>query len=123
MGALVARGWFAIYGRGRIMAIAFIVSWFMHGLYDWLLGVQQTMYAVLLLLIPLLTLVTWINRRDFFAIHRAGGRLLVSEKPPVSYKGNLQEKRIHKFENPWNQSSWLTRTQKSDSATKREGGV
>ncbi len=108
MGALVARGVFNVYGPKRFYLTAFFVPWFIHGLYDLLLGINQTIYAVLMLLPALIVLVQWINRRDFFAIARRDGRILVQQRfPQLRYKGTVK-KMFSKLESPWNVNApWL----------------
>lgn len=82
MGALLAQGVFSAFEKRRYYIQAFVVTWFLHGLYDWLLGVNQAMYAVLLLLPPLLFLIYWGDRREFLAVAREGRHLLLQQKPP-----------------------------------------
>lgn len=108
MGALVARGVFNVYGPKRYYLTAFFVPWFIHGLYDLLLGINQTVYAVLLLLPALMVLVQWMNRRDFFAIARRDGRILVQQRAPqLKYRGAVK-KIFSKLESPWNVNApWL----------------
>lgn len=108
MGALIARGVFNVYGPKRYYLTAFFVPWFIHGLYDLLLGINQTVYAVLLLLPALMVLVQWMNRRDFFAIARRDGRVLVQQRvPQLKYRGAVR-KIFGKLESPWNVNApWL----------------
>lgn len=82
MGVLIARGVFDLYRPGRFFAQAFFVPWLLHGLYDLLLGINQSFYAVLVLLPGLAALILWQNRREFFTLHRKDGRFLVQEQPP-----------------------------------------
>ena len=104
MGVLLARGMFAIYGRGWLYLQAFAVSWFIHGLFNLLLGINQTVYAILLLLPPLLVLIIWSGRRDYFIISRVGGKILVARKAPHSVENTMPKKLI----SPWNHyAPWL----------------
>lgn len=82
MGTLLAQGVFSAYSARRYYMQAFLVTWFLHGLYDWLLGVNQAMYAVILLLPSLLMLIFWSDRREFLVVAREGGRVLLAQKPP-----------------------------------------
>lgn len=82
MGTLLAQGVFSIWGKSSFYVRAFAITWFLHGLYDWLLGVNQVMYAVLLLLPPLLVLIYWGDRREFLVVAREGRRILLQQKKP-----------------------------------------
>lgn len=105
MGALMAQGFFSIYRRRIFLVQAFFVTWFLHGLYDWLLGVNQTVYAVLLLVGPLLVLILWSNRAEFFAINRdTSGRLLASQQAPPRAQGMTATSTV----GSWNENApWL----------------
>lgn len=110
MGALIIRGVFQIYqpARRNFFIIAFLVPWFVHGLYDLLLGINQTVYAVLLLVPPLLTLVAWMSKREFFVIARDGGSVLVQPKVPVTRRVRAMNTFFKRYESPWNaQAPWL----------------
>ena len=107
MGVLLARGFFSVYRSGWLYAQAFFLPWFLHGLYDWLLGVNQTLYAVLLLLLPLWMLVAWMSKREFFAIQRSdSGQLLPSQQAPKDVLKKTAHQR--KTDNPWNRNApWV----------------
>lgn len=109
MGALMARGLFSMYQRRAFLLQAFLLPWFMHGLYDWLLGVNQTLYAAMLLLVPLLVLTVWSGRREFFVINKAKGKLLVTQQaPPVTYT-HAGPQTTPAPESPWNATApWLS---------------
>lgn len=110
MGALMARAVFQIYRQRRrqLYAMAFFVSWFAHGLYNLLLGLNLTVYAVLVLLPPLLVLLNWAGRRDFFAMARKNGRVLVRQKAPVTEQARVMKKFFKQFDSPWNKEApWL----------------
>ncbi len=110
MGGLLARAVFAIYPleKRRLYNAAIFIPWLLHGLYDLLLGLELTTYAVLLLLAPLLVLISWMNRRDFFAIARVGGRILVMQKAPDTESQQLVRQSSRQYESPWNKNApWL----------------
>lgn len=100
MGALLARGLFDVYNSKRFMYQAFIVPWILHGLYDLLLGINHGLYAVLLLLPPLLVLMQWTQRHDFFTIHRKNGKFL---------EAAVSATKVESAEpSPWNSNApWL----------------
>lgn len=107
MGTLIARGIFNVYDPSRYTVPAFFVPWFLHGLYDLLLGINQSFYAVLLLLPALLLIILWSGRRDFFTVHRQGDRLLVFEQSPTQAAGGVLAPE-GKQSSPWNvHAPWL----------------
>lgn len=107
MGALIAQGVFHLYQPKKFYWQAFLLPWFLHGLYDLLLGVDLSFYAVLLLLPGLLVLVQWTKRGDFFSIHRKNGRLLAAEEAPQDERLG-QARRSRQFNSPWNVNApWL----------------
>ncbi|MBI3255746.1 MAG: PrsW family intramembrane metalloprotease [Candidatus Andersenbacteria bacterium] len=83
MGAFLTRGLFNIYNRPTFTWPAFFIPWFLHGLYDLLLGIDKSFFAVLLLLVPLSAVVRWGSKREFFAIHRKNGQLLAAQESPL----------------------------------------
>jgi RsiW-degrading membrane proteinase PrsW (M82 family) len=112
MGALLAQGVFSAWGGRGYYVQAFFVTWFLHGLYDWLLGVNQAMYAVLLLLPPLLLLIYWGDRREFLVVAREGRRMLLQPKPPREMESAPTPLRagLAREASPWNKHApWLKR--------------
>ena len=108
MGALVAQGVFHLFPPRRYLLLGFLVPWFMHGLYDLLLGIDQSVYAVIMLLPLLMVLVSWTGRRDFFAIARERGRVLTIQQPPVTQEAVVLRRVFKQFESPWNKyAPWL----------------
>lgn len=108
MGTLLARGMFNLFRPGRFYLMAFGVPWLLHGMYDLLLGIDQSVYAVLLLFPALVVLVSWTSRRDFFAIARQDGRLLAQERAPVTRQARVMQRLFLRFESPWNKyAPWL----------------
>jgi len=108
MGALLARGVFDVLGAGHLRVAAFTLPWFLHGLYDFLLGIDQSVYAVLVLVPALLVLITWTGRRDFFAIARREGRILVQPRAPVTQQARVMRRIFQQFDSPWNKyAPWL----------------
>jgi protease PrsW len=94
MGALLAQGRFNIYRSSAFTVPAFLLPWFLHGLYDWLLGVNQSFYAVLLLLPVMVTVIRWANKREFFAVHRKHGQLLAAQEAPQGAKVEVAKKSV-----------------------------
>lgn len=108
MGALLARGLFDVFRPRRWLLMAGGVPWFLHGMYDLLLGIDQSVYAVLLLFPALVVLISWTARREFFAIAREGGHLLVQERAPVTREARVMRQIFRRFESPWNKyAPWL----------------
>lgn len=108
MGVLLAQGVFSVYRPGRFWAQAFFVPWFLHGLYDLLLGINQSLYAVLLIAAPLAVLIHWSGRRDFFVINRLGRQLLVEQKAPETKEAKLMQHFFKQYDSPWNVAApWL----------------
>lgn len=103
MGALLARGVFNIYDSARYTIPAFFIPWFLHGLYDLLLGINQSFYAVLLLLPALGVVAFWTTRRDFFTVQRKGGQLLLVEE-----SSTLPATQDNRPASPWNvHAPWM----------------
>ncbi|OGY41502.1 MAG: hypothetical protein A3G57_00730 [Candidatus Andersenbacteria bacterium RIFCSPLOWO2_12_FULL_45_8] len=110
MGVMLARAVFAIYKvqKRQWYIMALLVPWSLHGLYDLLLGLDLTIYAVLMLLPCLLTLISWINRREFFAIARENGQVLVNQQAPQTKSMVVMKKYFKQAESPWNiHAPWL----------------
>lgn len=108
MGVFIARGVFDIYQPRRYLAAAFFLPWFLHGLYDLLLGINQSVYAVLMLLPVLGILVIWSGRKDFFVISRVGKRILVRQRPPVTREAQVLRAFLQQLDSPWNKfAPWL----------------
>lgn len=116
MGTLLARALFAPYHRGWMYWQAFFIPWFLHGLYDWLLGVNMSTYAVLMLLVPLITLFFWSERREFFLINQRSGKFLVGQKLPQNYK-DLRAAMQQQLESPWNVSNFVVRQRRATPAS------
>lgn len=108
MGALIAQGVFSVYQRRTMYMRAFLIPWFIHGVYDWLLGVNLTVYAVLLLLAPLFLMVVWSGRRDFLIVNRKNGRLSIDQELPDNHVAKTDSGVFERVESPWNTTSiWL----------------
>ncbi len=107
MGTFLARGLFNIYNGRQYTVPAFFLPWFLHGLYDLLLGINQSFYAVLLLLPALIVVMMWSGRREFFIVHRKDGRLLVRAEAPQGEQKS-QDERSLPASSPWNaEAPWL----------------
>lgn len=108
MGALLTRGLFSMYHQRRYFLRAFFLSWFGHGLFDLLLGLNLSLYAVVLLLAPLTVVVLWSSRRDFLVLEKKQGQLLVFEEAPETRQSRLLGQFLRQFESPWNKyAPWL----------------
>lgn len=108
MGVLLARGMFSMYRPGRYILQAFFIPWLLHGLFDLLITLNLTLYAVLILIPALAVLILWSIRRDFFVISRRQGTLLVFEEPPPTKRSHLVKKFLEQFDSPWNKNApWL----------------
>lgn len=108
MGTLLARGTFHMFQPRQYLYSAFIIPWFLHGLFDLMLGTGYGLYAVVTLLPALLTLVLWTTKREFYIVHRSDGKFLAtSHMPEDSSMRALQA--VAKVENsPWNRyAPWL----------------
>ncbi|MEX1112131.1 MAG: PrsW family intramembrane metalloprotease [Candidatus Andersenbacteria bacterium] len=111
MGALIARGVFSLYTSRTYFLAAFFIPWFVHGLFDLLLGINFGLYAVLILVPPLLVLVYWTQRRDFFIIHRRNGNFLEQEEAPQSREVQAVQQVLKTMDSPWNKDApWLSRS-------------
>lgn len=108
MGALLARDTFEFLAGRRFAVAAFLIPWFLHGLFDWLIAVHLGIYAVLLLLPPLLTLTWWASRADSFVVHRRGGTLLPAGEVQENAETRAVSKVLENMGSPWNKyAPWL----------------
>lgn len=108
MGAILARGMFSLYRPRRYFLRAFWLTWFIHGLFDLLLSINLSLYAVVLLAPPLWVLITWTSRREFFVINRQGRERLVGQRAPATKEAKLMESFFKQFDSPWNlHAPWM----------------
>ncbi len=108
MGALIARGVFDVYRPVSFYVKAFFLPWFIHGLFDLLLGLEQSFYAVLMLLPAIVILFLWTMRRDFYPIQRKQGKLLLVQEAPQTKKAVALKRFWTRFDSPWNVNApWL----------------
>lgn len=108
MGTLVTQGYFDFFRSRQYYVLAFFIPWFLHGLYDLLLGINFGLYAVILLIAPLAVFIYWTQRRDFSIIHRKDGKMLAVAEVPQTKEARAIEKVLKTFESPWNkQAPWL----------------
>lgn len=115
MGAMLAQAVFQIYwvSKRNLYIAAFVIPWFIHGLYDLLLGLNQTAYAVLMLLPPLFVLISWAGRKEFFAIARQDGKILLQQKAPDTKASLVLRKIFKELDTPWNKyAPWLREKKK-----------
>jgi protease PrsW len=112
MGTLLVRGLFDIYNSRRYYLAAFAIPWFLHGLYDLLLGINFGVYAVLALGPPILIFYYWTGRRDFFIIHRQNGKLLATQpRSPQTEQARAAQSILQGISTPWNkQAPWLNQS-------------
>lgn len=121
MGTYIAQGAFDLYRPQRFYIRAFFIPWFLHGLYDLLLSVNQSFYAVLVLLPALASLILWSGKREFFTLHRKDGRFLVQEEPPETRASRTVKRFASSFRSPWNrQAPWLAEAQARRAITRDE---
>ncbi|MAF80851.1 hypothetical protein CL628_02450 [bacterium] len=112
MGAMLARATFSIYRPKLLYWYAFILPWFLHGMYDWLLAVNQVLYAVLVLVAPLIVLVVWSNRREFLVINRDEKGLNVLQQAPRQAPEGSEN-------SAWNKNApWLATLRSNSGKTK-----
>ncbi len=102
MGVLIAQGTFHMFRSRSYMILAFFIPWFLHGFFDLLLGVGQGLYAVLLLIPALLTLISWTFNRQLFIIHKKDGKFLAQARNPESPMAHALEKALKVEHSPWN---------------------
>jgi RsiW-degrading membrane proteinase PrsW (M82 family) len=110
MGALIARGVFSMgrYHQRSFYLKAFIIPWLGHGFFDLLLGVNLSLYAVLILVPFLVVLLVWSMQREFFVLSRSQGQLLVVEKAPETNERKVLLQFLKQFNSPWNiHAPWL----------------
>ena len=108
MGALIAKGIFSIYRPQRYLLQAFLIPWVVHGLFDLLLSINLSIYAVVLLVPPLWVLIYWTTRREFFVINRQGRELLVNQQAPETKEARIMQNFFKEFDSPWNLNApWL----------------
>lgn len=110
MGAMLAQAVFHVYWvpKKQYYIGAFLLPWFIHGLYDLLLGLNQTAYAVLMLLPPLFILINWAGRKEFFVLSRVEGKILLQQKAPDTKGARVLNKLFKELDTPWNKyAPWL----------------
>lgn len=108
MGLMLTRSIFSVYRPALLLLQAFALPWFLHGLFDLLLGIDLSFYAVLLLVAPLLTLIAWAGKRELFVINRAQGKMLVGQQAPETKEAKIMQTFFKQFDSPWNtQAPWL----------------
>lgn len=102
MGVLIAKGTFHMFRSRSYMLLAFFIPWLLHGLFDLLLSVGHGLYAILVLIPALLTLVSWTLNRQLFIIHKKDGKFLAQEKNPQSSIAHALQKALKVEHSPWN---------------------
>ena len=108
MGALIARGIFHMFRPNSYLVPAFILPWFLHGLFDLMLGTGFGLYAVSILLPALFTLVLWTVNREFYIVHRQDGKFLASSHMPEDPSMRALEAAVQTENSPWNiHAPWL----------------
>lgn len=108
MGTLIARGVFHMFRPKDYLLPAFLIPWFLHGLFDLMLGTGFGLYAVILLLPALLTLVLWTTKREFYIVHRKDGKFLATSHLPPDPSMRALEAAVKTEDSPWNiHAPWL----------------
>ncbi len=108
MGALLTRGFFHMFRANDYLIPAFVIPWFLHGLFDLMLGTGFGLYAVLLLFPALLTLVVWTTKREFYIVHRSNGAFLETSHMPKDSSMRTLETVTRTKNSPWNKyAPWL----------------
>lgn len=108
MGALIAQGTFQIFRSNRFFIPAFIIPWFLHGLFDLLLGIGYGFYAICILIAALLVLISWTMKREFSIIHRENGVFLENPHAPESPDLTVLKRALKIVDSPWNiDAPWL----------------
>lgn len=108
MGALIAKGIFSVYRPRHYLLQAFFLPWVVHGLFDLLLSINLSIYAVILLVAPLWVLIYWTSRREFFVINRQGSKMLIGQRAPETKEAKIMENFFKQFDSPWNiNAPWL----------------
>lgn len=102
MGTLIAQGVFHMFRPRDYLLPAFLIPWFLHGLFDLMLGTGFGLYAVILLLPALLTLVLWTTKREFYIVHRSEGKFLVDSHMPEDPSMQALKAAVKTEDSPWN---------------------
>ncbi|HLC49194.1 MAG TPA: PrsW family glutamic-type intramembrane protease [Candidatus Andersenbacteria bacterium] len=108
MGTLIARGVFHMFNPRQYLLPAFFIPWFLHGLFDLLLGTGQGLYAIMILLPALFTLILWTMKREFYIVHRKDGAFLATSHMPEDPSMRALEAAVKTENSPWNKyAPWL----------------
>ncbi|MBI1833608.1 MAG: PrsW family intramembrane metalloprotease [Candidatus Andersenbacteria bacterium] len=111
MGVWLAKNSLEFLSGRRYALMAFFIPWFLHGLFDWLLTIGMSMYAVLVLLAPLLVLIGWAGQSHMFVVHRRNGKTLAAGEAVSSREVRAVNKLMQTQDSPWNKyAPWLSRT-------------
>ena len=113
MGTLIAQGTFHVFRPSSYFVPAFFIPWFLHGLFNHLLGTGYGLYAIIILLPALSTLILWTMKREFYIIHRENGKFLASPHTPEDPSLRALERAVQTKDSPWNVNApWLNQTRK-----------
>jgi RsiW-degrading membrane proteinase PrsW (M82 family) len=108
MGVFLARGVLGWDNPKREFWRALWMPWLIHGSYDLLLGLNLTFHAVLLIVPPLILLMVWSGRRDFFTVNRKNGKILVMGEAPERRQDEIVKRLFKQLDSPWNKyAPWL----------------
>jgi len=108
MGTLLARSMLSMYRSRTYLLQAFFIPWIGHGLFDLLLSLNFSLYAILTLVPFLSVLAWWAARRDFFIVSRRDGRPLVFEEHAETKRSTRLKQFLRQFESPWNKDApWM----------------
>jgi len=108
MGALIAQGTFQIFRSNKFFISAFFIPWFLHAMFDLLLGIGYGFYAICILIAVLLVLISWTMKREFMIIHRQDGKFLENPHVPESPDEAMIRRALKIVDSPWNiNAPWL----------------
>ncbi len=108
MGTMIARGAFHMFRPKDYLIPAFLIPWFLHGLFDLMLGTGFGMYAVISLVPALITLILWTTNREFYIVHRKDGKFLAVSHMPDDPSMRALEEAVKTEHSPWNaHAPWL----------------
>lgn len=108
MGALIARSIFHVFRPRQYLIPAFLIPWFLHGLFDLMLTTGYGLYAVLVLLPALATLTMWTFKREFYIVHRKDGKFLATPHMPEDPSLRALKAAVETEDSPWNVNApWL----------------
>lgn len=111
MGTLIAQGALQIFQSSKYFVLAFAIPWFLHGMFDLLLGIGHGFYAICILIATLIVLILWTTKREFSIIQRQDGKFLETPYAPESPDVAVIKRALKIVDSPWNiNAPWLNTT-------------